>query len=425
MELYGNQAYNKDMERVILHSDLNNFYASVECLYNPSLRGKPVAVSGDPEARHGIVLAKNYAAKAYGVATGNPLWMAKQQCPDIVFVPPHYDLYMKYSQIAREIYSEYTDQVEPYGLDECWLDVTGSTQLFGDGRAIADKLRERIKFELGVTVSVGVSFNKIFAKLGSDMKKPDATTVITSDRFREIVWPLSVNELLYVGRATHSKLKRYGIKTIGELAQADQNFLKRLLGQNGVMLWMFANGLDTSPVSNIGAKSLIKSIGNSTTTPRDLVTDEDIRITLMVLCESVSARMREYGFVCNTVQLGVRDNELHSYERQGKLYYPNRTAKALFEKSFELFKRNHTSGKPVRSLSVRACNLSLNENEQLSLLPEISGIQKQEMLESAVDDIRSRFGHFSIQNGLLLSDRQLSSLNPKEDHVIHPESFFK
>ena len=413
------------MERVILHSDLNNFYASVECLYNPALREKPVAVAGDPEARHGIVLAKNYAAKACGVATGNPLWMARQKCPDIIFVPPHYELYMKYSKIAKEIYSEYTDQVEPYGLDECWLDVTGSAHLFGDGKTIANKLRERIKFELGVTASVGVSYNKIFAKLGSDMKKPDATTVITSDHFREIVWPLPVSDLLYVGRATHNKLRKYGIQTIGSLAQTEQDFLHSILGQNGVMLWMFANGLDTSPVSNIGAKSLIKSIGNSTTTPRDLITDEDIRITLMVLCESVSARMREYGFVCNTVQIGVRDNELCSYERQGKLSYPNRTAKALLQKSFELYKRHHTSGKPVRSLSVRACNLSLNEYEQLSLLPEISSIQRQEALESAIDNIRNRFGHFSIQTGLQLSDRQLSSLNPKDDHIIHPESFFK
>lgn len=413
------------MERVILHSDLNNFYASVECLYNPSLRGKPVAVAGNPEARHGIVLAKNYAAKACGVATGNPLWMAKQKCPDIVFVPPHYDLYMKYSKIAREIYSEYTDRVESYGLDECWLDVTGSTHLFGDGKIIADKLRERIKQELGVTASVGVSYNKIFAKLGSDMKKPDATTVITSDRFREIVWPLPVSDLLYVGRATHNKLRRYGITTIGELAQANRDFLRHLLGKNGEMLWLFANGLDTSPVSNIGAKSLIKSIGNSTTAPRDLVTDEDIRITLRVLCESVSSRMREYGFICSTVQIGVRDNELHSYERQGKLLYPNRTASALSEKAFELYKQNHTSGKPVRSLSVRACKLSVLENEQLSLLPEISSIQKQEAIDSVIDNIRSRFGHFSVQRGIMLCDKRLSSLNPKEDHIIHPESFFK
>ena len=413
------------MERIILHSDMNNFYASVECLYHPELRGKPVAVAGDPEARHGIVLAKNYPAKACGVQTGDPLWMARQKCPDIVFTPPHYDRYMQFSTAAREIYSEYTDQVEPYGLDECWLDVTGSIALFGDGRAIADELRRRIRQELGVTASVGVSYNKIFAKLGSDMKKPDATTVITSERFKEIVWPLPVSDLLYVGRATHAKLKRYCIKTIGDLAAADQRFLQRLLGQNGMMLWCFANGLDTSPVSNIGAKSLIHSIGNSTTAPRDLVTDEDIKITLYVLCESVSARMREYDFVCDTVQLGVRDNELQSYERQGKLPYPNRTAKALFEKAFELYKRNHLSGKPVRSLSVRACRLSVRENEQLSLMPDVAAIQKQEELERAVDALRNRFGHFSVQRGLLLTDLQLSSLNPKDDHVIHPESFFK
>ena len=413
------------MERIILHSDMNNFYASVECLYHPALRGNPVAVAGDPEARHGIVLAKNYPAKACGVQTGDPLWMARQKCPDIVFTPPHYDRYMQFSTAAREIYSEYTDQVEPYGLDECWLDVTGSIALFGDGRAIADELRRRIRQELGVTASVGVSYNKIFAKLGSDMKKPDATTVITSERFKEIVWPLPVSDLLYVGRATHAKLKRYCIKTIGDLAAADQRFLQRLLGQNGMMLWCFANGLDTSPVSNIGAKSLIHSIGNSTTAPRDLVTDEDIKITLYVLCESVSARMREYDFVCDTVQLGVRDNELQSYERQGKLPYPNRTAKALFEKAFELYKRNHLSGKPVRSLSVRACRLSVQENEQLSLLPDVAAIQKQEELESAVDALRNRFGHFSVQRGLLLTDLQLSSLNPKDDNVIHPESFFK
>ena len=413
------------MERIILHSDMNNFYASVECLYHPELRGKPVAVAGDPEARHGIVLAKNYPAKACGVQTGDPLWMARQKCPDIVFTPPHYDRYMQFSTAAREIYSEYTDQVEPYGLDECWLDVTGSIALFGDGRAIADELRRRIRQELGVTASVGVSYNKIFAKLGSDMKKPDATTVITSERFKEIVWPLPVSDLLYVGRATHAKLKRYCIKTIGDLAAADQRFLQRLLGQNGMMLWCFANGLDTSPVSNVGAKSLIHSIGNSTTAPRDLVTDEDIKITLYVLCESVSARMREYDFVCDTVQLGVRDNELQSYERQGKLPYPNRTAKALFEKAFELYKRNHLSGKPVRSLSVRACRLSVRENEQLSLMPDVAAIQKQEELESAVDALRNRFGHFSVQRGLLLTDLQLSSLNPKDDHVIHPESFFK
>lgn len=410
-------------ERIILHSDLNNFYASVECLYHPEYRGKPLAVLGDPEARHGIVLAKNYEAKKFEVQTGDPMWMAKQKCPDIIFVPPHYDLYMKHSKLVREIYSEYTDQVEPYGLDECWLDVTGSTSLFGSGEEIANEIRRRVKFELGVSVSVGVSFNKIFAKLGSDMKKPDATTVIESDRFKEIVWSLPVKELLYVGRATHNKLRRKGVLTIGELANTNPENLKFWLGKMGVVLWQFANGLDTSPVSNIGAKSLIKTVGNSTTASRDLITDDDIKITLMVLSESVSARLREYGFICRTVQIGIRDNELNWIERKGKLDIPNRTAKSIFELAFALFKK-HTNGKQIRSLSVRACNLEPVDYVQLSLLPDVAQLQKQEELESAMDNLRNRFGHFSLQKGLMLTDRELSNLDPKNDHIIHPMSFF-
>lgn len=410
-------------KRIILHSDLNNFYASVECLYHPEYRGKPLAVLGDPEARHGIVLAKNYEAKSRDVRTGDPKWMAEQKCPGIVFVPPHYELYMKHSRLVRQIYSEYTDQVEPYGLDECWLDVTGSTRLFGSGEEIADKIRKRVKSELGVSVSVGVSFNKIFAKLGSDLKKPDATTVIECDRFKEVVWPLPVKELLYVGRATHNKLKRRGIFTIGDLANANPESLKFWLGKMGIVLWQFANGLDTSPVSNIGAKSLIKTVGNSTTAPRDLISDEDIRIILTVLCESVSARLREYGFICRTVQLGIRDNELEWIERQGKLEIPNRTAKSIFELSFALYKK-HANGRPVRSLSVRACDLEPVDFMQLSLLPEARRLEKQEELESVVDGLRSRFGHFSVQMGIMLTDRKLSDLDPKGEHIIHPMSFF-
>ena len=410
-------------ERIILHSDLNNFYASVECLYHPEYRGKPLAVLGDHEARHGIVLAKNYEAKSRDVRTGDPKWMAEQKCPGIVFVPPDYDLYMKHSRLVRQIYSEYTDQVEPYGLDECWLDVTGSTRLFGSGEEIADKIRKRVKSELGVSVSVGVSFNKIFAKLGSDLKKPDATTVIECDRFKEVVWPLPVKELLYVGRATHNKLKRRGISTIGDLANANPESLKFWLGKMGIVLWQFANGLDTSPVSNIGAKSLIKTVGNSTTAPRDLISDEDIRIILTVLCESVSARLREYGFICRTVQLGIRDNELEWIERQGKLEIPNRTAKSIFELSFALYKK-HANGRPVRSLSVRACDLEPVDFMQLSLLPEARRLEKQEELESVVDGLRSRFGHFSVQRGIMLTDRKLSDLDPKGEHIIHPMSFF-
>lgn len=410
-------------ERVILHSDLNNFYASVECLYHPEYRGKPLAVLGDPEARHGVVLAKNYEAKSHDVKTGDPMWMAKQKCPDIIFVPPHYDLYMKHSKLVREIYAEYTDKVEPYGLDECWLDVSGSSLLFGSGEDIANEIRRRVKSELGVSVSVGVSFNKIFAKLGSDMKKPDATTVIESERFKEIVWPLPVKELLYVGRATHNKLRRKGIFTIGDLADTNPENLRFWLGKMGVVLWQFANGLDTSPVSNIGAKSMIKTVGNSTTAPRDLISNEDIKITLMVLSESVSARLREYGFICRTVQIGIRDNELNWIERQGKLEIPNRTAKSIFELAFSLFKK-HTNGKPIRSLSVRACDLEPIDHVQLSLLPDVSQLQKQEELEAAMDNLRNRFGHFSVQKGLMLTDKELSALDPKNDHIIHPMSFF-
>lgn len=408
------------MDRVILHSDLNNFYASVECLHNPAIRNVPVAVAGDPEARHGIVLAKNYLAKACGVATGDTLWKARQKCRDIVFVPPNYDRYVEYSKMVREIYGEYTDQVEPFGLDECWLDVTGSRRLFGDGKTIADTIRGRIRDELGLTVSVGVSYNKIFAKLGSDMKKPDATTVITREEFREKVWPLPVGDLLYVGRATRTKLKRFGVNTIGDLAAVPQRYLSQLLGKNGITLWEFANGLDTSPVSNIGAKSMIKSIGNGTTTPRDLVTDEDVRIVLYSLCEHVSERMRRYGFVCSTVQLSIRENDLFTYERQEKLTYPNRTAKALFEKAFELYKKHHKSNKPVRSLSVRACDLAVPESEQLSLMPDIASIQRREELESAEDRIRGKYGQSALRRGIFLMDKSLSGANQADDRPVSP-----
>ena len=410
--------------RVILHSDLNNFYASVECLYKKELRGKPVAVAGDPGARHGIVLAKNDRAKAFGIQTGDPLWLARQKCRDIVFTPPHYDLYLKYSHMAKEIYYDYTSQVESYGLDECWLDVTGSTHLFGSGKRIADTLRERIKSELGVTVSVGVSFNKIFAKLGSDMKKPDATTVIDQAHFREKVWPLPASDLLFVGKATEEKLKRIGIHTIGDLAQMDAAFLRQLLGKNGVMLWMFANGLDTSEVSEFGSRGIVKTIGNSTTTPRDLTTDQDVRITLYVLAESVAQRLRAGGFVCRAVQIAIRDSTLYTYERQGRLESPSCTAKDIFDLAYALYEKNRPL-RPVRSLGVRACNLMLQGNEQISLFEEEQKRQKQEALERTVDSLRSRFGHFCIRRGIMLADEGLSALDPVAEHVIHPEAFLK
>lgn len=410
-------------KRTILHVDCDAFYASVECLLNPSLRGKPVAVIGDPELRHGIVLAKSYEAKRFGVQTGDAVWEAKRKCSDIIFVPAHYEQYLHFSKMSKELFADYSDRCESFGLDESWIDLTGCTQLFGSGEEVANRIRERVKEELGITASVGVSFNKVFAKLASDMKKPDGTTVIPYDNFREKVWSLPVKELLYVGRATTNKLHSYGILTIGDLAKSSVDFLTLRFGKIGEMLWKFANGMDTSPVSNIGAKSLIKSVGNSTTAPRNLVTDNDIKITLYALSESVAERLREHGFRCKTVQITVRDNELISYERQMKLEQPACTAKELFDAAFALYKKHHTSGKPVRSLGVRTCNLIYLDSVQLSFYPDVMKIQQQEQLEEAVDDIRRRFGHFSIQRGLMMTDTHLSALNPIDDHIIHPIGF--
>lgn len=409
------------MERTILHSDLNAFYASVECLHNPDIRDKPVAVAGDVENRHGIILAKNELAKKYGVATGEPLWMAKQKCPNIVFVPPHYDLYLNYSKLTRQIYADYSDYVESYGLDECWLDIS----VLGHGAEIADEIRERIKAELGLTASIGVSFNKIFAKLGSDYKKPDATTVISKENFKQIAWPLPASDLLFVGPATTKKLAKYGIETIGGLANADPQFLRRLLGKNGYMLWMFANGLDSSPVTNRAYIPPIKSIGNSTTAPRDLVSDRDVKIILYILSESVAARLREQDLKCSTVQISLRDNTLHSFERQMPLSFPTTSSNEIFDAAFALYKKHCAPGTALRSIGVRAQKLIRVKHEQLSFMPDYHKVQEHEHLEHVIDELRNKFGFYSVRRAVMMTDPTLSNLNPKGDHVIFPERFFK
>ena len=411
------------MERVILHSDQNNFYASVECSYHPELRGKPLAVGGDVEQRHGIVLAKNYLAKAFGVQTGEALWEAKQKCPDIIFVPPDFKKYIKFSKLIREIYNDYTDKVENFGLDESWIELSGNGKDIRDGIRVADEIRARIKAELGITASVGVSFNKIFAKLGSDMKKPDATTVITRENFKEKIWKLPAKELLYVGRATDTKLNKCNIQTIGDLANTDVNLLKTLFGKNGEMLWVFANGLDNSPVSKVNVEPMIKSIGNSTTTPRDLVSDTDIKSTLYVLCESVAERLRDQNCVCACVQISVRDNELVSYERQGKLTDLTNVSGKLFDKAYELYLQNPPE-RPVRSIGVRACQLVIKGDEQMTFFMDRKTL-RQECMEGTIDELRRRFGHYSIQRGIMLIDRKLTGFDPKSDHTVHPVAFLR
>ena len=419
----GLPSYTEDMKPVILHSDMNNFYASVEILYDPTLRDKPVAVAGDEEARHGIVLAKNDIAKRFGIRTGQVLWEARQQCPGLVCVPAHYERYLAFSAQARDIYTSYTDQVESFGLDECWLDVTGSVGLFGEGPAIADDIRGRMKRELGLTVSIGVSFNKVFAKLGSDMKKPDATTVITPENYRDKAWSLPVSDLLYVGPATTRKLNQYGITTIGELAQANPDLLYWLLGKNGIMLHQFANGQDHSGVRRYYAVPPMKSIGNSTTAPQDLVSEDDVKITLMALCESVGARLREQNCLCSTVALGIRDNRLLSYDRQTKLNRPTANTLDIWETAVELFRRHHTGREPVRSLSVKASGLTPADGVvQLSLFPEEQKAQRRADIDRTLDKIRGKYGYRSIRRAIALVDPALD-LDAKEEHIIHPIGF--
>lgn len=412
------------MERTILHSDMNNCYASIELLYRPELRGKPLAVGGDPEARHGIVLAKDQLAKKAGVKTGMALWQARQVCPDIVFVPPRMDLYLKFSRLAHEIYGEYTDKQEAFGIDESWLDITESCSIKGDGMTVANQISRRIKKELGITVSIGVSWNKIFAKLGSDYKKPDAITEINKENFKEIVWPLKAEELLYVGRATKRKLNQYGIRTIGELATADRSFLYRTLGKMGVVLSVFANGDDQTPVSHEDEHAPIKSIGNSTTTPRDLENETDVSIIIYLLAESVSARLRENHFVGDVIEISVRDNELHSFTRQRKVAMPTNITSEIGSYAMEIFKENYNWNKPIRSIGVRVADLMTDMVPvQLDLFNNQERRDRQHKLDLTVDEIRRRFGYYSIQRGMMYQDRRLSSVNAKDDHTVHPHGY--
>lgn len=411
--------------RTILHSDINCCYAAIEHLHRPELDGKPLAVGGDPESRHGIILTADYIAKKYGVKTGMALWEAKQNCPELNIVSPRMDLYLRFSKMAHEIYGEYTDKQEAFGIDESWLDVSESVGIKGDGFKIATEISNRIKSELGITVSIGVSFNKIFAKLGSDYKKPDAITTMYENEFREKAWELPASDLLYVGRSTKVKLEKLGIRTIGELARTDERILNDYLGKMGSVLWAFANGYDDSPVKQEDAHAPIKSIGNSTTTHRDLETDEDVKIVLYILAESVAARLRENGFRCRVVEISLRDNDLFSFTRQKKIVYATNITEEIAKEAYTLFKANYDWRKPLRSIGVRGSDLVTdNYWEQLDLFGNQQLRDKKMKADIAVDDIRRRFGFYSIQRGLMYRDRILSAVNAKEDHTIHPHGYF-
>ena len=412
--------------RTILHIDMNSCYANIELLYRPELRDRPVAVGGDPEQRHGIVLAKNQLAKRAGVKTAMALWEARQACPDIVFLPPDYPKYLYFSRIAGEIYGEYTDLREPFGIDECWADVSDSTSVRGDGLRIAEEIRRRIRAELGVTVSIGVSWNKIFAKLGSDYKKPDAVTVISRENYRSVVWPLPASDLLYVGPAMTRKLRGLGIRTIGELAAADPVLLTGVFGKIGLVLHVFANGEDLTPVNNEFYETPVKSIGNSTTTPRDLVTEEDVRITLYILAESVAERLKDNGFKGRMIGISVRDSELWGFTRQCRAERPTDISTEIAETAFRLFRDNYSCERPIRSIGVRAGDLvDANAPDQTDLFHDEILRDKLRRTDIAVGDIRRRFGFYTIQRGLMYCDPQLSHVNAREDHIIHPHGYFE
>lgn len=413
------------MARHILHVDQNCFYASVEMQRHPELRDKPLAVCGSQEERHGIVLTANYLAKPYGVKTGMAIWQARQKCPNLVILPPDMDEYIRFSRMARDIYEDYTDQIEPFGLDESWLDVTGSVGLFGDPMSIAREISGRIKFELGITASIGVSDNKITAKLGSDYKKPDAITRIEADNYKEIAYPLPVEDLLYVGPATSRKLRAIGISTIGRLAECPVDVLVRRLGKMGEVLHTFANGRDVSPVQKSDHVPNIKSVGNSATTPRDLETEADVKLMLYLLAESVCARMRELVSRCTVVEIYVRDTQLNSIVRQRKLQAPSCSSQELAETGLDIFRRNYRWDRPVRSIGLRGAGLvEAQGTVQLSLYTEDQKRDKWERIDTAVDHLRQRYGYMSVRRALMDSDPLLGHINVKDGHTVHPVGYF-
>lgn len=409
------------MEREILHVDCNKFYASVECCLHPELKDKPVAVGGSEESRHGIILTKNEIASKYNLIVGEPLWKARQKCPDLIIIPPHFQTYMEFSKRVRGIFEDYTDLIEPFGLDECWLDVTGDYNK--TGYEISQEIRNRVREEIGITVSVGLSFNKIFAKLGSDYKKPDAVTVIRKDNFKRLVWELPCNDMIMIGNATKRKLNFYGIYTIGDLARADADMLKKILGKNGLMLRHYAMGEDNSPVRHMELSRELKSIGNSTTTPRDLKNDDDVKVVFTVLAESVARRMRKEALKGTTLSISIRTSELESFARQCKLSAPTNVSSELIKYAMKLFKANYDWEKPIRSIGLNVTDFSFEMPYQFDFSKTVEHREKLEKLENTVDKLKDRYGNYCIQRGSVMTKTDLSHFNPFEEHTIHPVSF--
>lgn len=413
------------MGRVILHCDANSYYASVECLYRPEIQDLPVAVAGSAEERHGIILTRNPLARKYGVKTGEAIWQAKQKCPQLVCVPPDYPLYVRFSAKMRAIYEQYSPRVESFGLDEAWIDLSAPGMTLERGARVADEIRLRIRSELGITVSVGVADNKIFAKLGSDLKKPDAVTLLRPRDYAARVFPLPVGALLYVGPSTQRRLAQIGVTTIGALAQCDPALLRLRFGKNGLTLSAFARGEDRSPVMPVDHRAAIKSVGNSTTPPHDLTCMDDARCIFFLLAESVAARLREGGLRARCISISARSTELVTCSRQITLPRATCLAGEIGRTALELFDGRFASAFPLRSVGLNCSMLTPDDAPvQLDFTGDEEKRMQREQLERSIDDLRRRYGHQIVRRGVVLLDQGYSAINPVEDHTIHPVPFY-
>ena len=406
--------------RVILHCDCNSFFASVETVFHPEYKNVPMAVCGSTEYRHGIVLAKNELAKKYGIKTAETVYSAKKKCPSLVIAKPHYDKYSEFSARVNEIYSKYTDMVEPFGIDESWLDVTASQKLFGSGEQIAEMIRREVKETVGITISIGVSFNKVFAKLGSDYKKPDAITVISEENFRDIVYPLPVGDLLFIGKKTEAALTAMGIKTIGDLANSSPSLLRMRLGKAGDMIYRYARGEDDSPVSP--EREDAKSIGNGFTFRHDLVTKEECRVGIDFLAEEIGRRLRAEGMKCTTVQLTIKDEYLRSIQRQRGIRPPTDISREIADLAYAILLDEWNEGKPVRMITVTASNLVRAELscEQIDMFAPAKNAtrDKSKKREETVDKIRQKFGSAAIVTGSIM-DSDIGVFSYDKDSQDH------
>lgn len=408
-----------------MHVDLNNFYASVECMLNPALQGKNVAVCGAPEDRHGIILAKSKEAKNLGVKTGMTIWEAKNLAPDLITITANFPLYLKYSKIVRKIFEKYTDYIEPFGIDESWLDVTQSINLLGSPFEIAKKIKKDIFEKTKLTVSIGVSYNKIFAKLGSDLADNDEIVEITKENFKEVVWNLPCENLLYVGKKTKKKLNHLNIFTIGELANFDKNLLIKKLGKWGEYLHNFANGKDLSPVRNLLESASIKSIGNSMTNYKDITNLQELKIILTLLSESVVSRLRDLGVKgFSVVHAHITKNDLTSDGWQKRINEHILSSTKLTEIAFMIIVGNFNFEINLRGVGVAVSGLKWDNNIQEKIL-EDKKLSKLEKYESCINKIQKKYGNRKIKKAIVLADKKLSEMDIKEEHVIHPENFFR